>query len=704
MEQQFACPHCTRAVSVAASFSGQMLACPYCSGQFSVPRFSVAEPQAPQIIKPEIPQFKKKPLTSARRPKKTADDLMSKLKQPYVLAGAVLLGAFFVPLSIYLLVLVTGALFRMPDAGQEPVEVASAVGVAGQQPSPTETARATPAAPPANNNVSPPVATPNVAPIGQSANVGPAQAPPVFPGTPPAAVQPAVTQPAFTQPPMTQAPATQPAVIPPAAFQPPRAGFAAAPAAGNGSGIPGNTEIEATRLVDQIEPSVVIIDIGTSLGSGFVYDMQGTIVTNYHVIEGAKKAEVKFADKTSAEVTGFLAIAPGKDLALLRINPAGHALRPLRVAQSRPHKGESVLAFGAPRGLGSTVSDGIVSSLRQGTELRDVFKQMTGVDVYTEHQHYDLDAFWIQTTAPISGGNSGGPLVNLRGEVVGLNTWHRTDGQNLNFAISAEHIGRMMSGTQSGVQPLANLPPPREQTLAAGTPQRTLEYWEEVSRINRTLAGRIKKLRQPPIPDDPRMLVAMFPKISGTCKKLGEMLPEAAAKLKALKIDDVDQELVGLVTVDALTLEKIGENLRDLAVDVKLLKKVVAPLDTEILAKKAYGKYDDLELGAAYDVLRIKLTNRYGMTFASLLADGPRTKPSKANEAVASADESPPADGGPSPADAEREKKASAKLQLAKQLQTSGKTDAAKARLQKIIDEFAGTKAAEEAAKLLKEL
>lgn len=692
MEQQFACPHCSRAVSVAASFSGQMLACPYCSGKFSVPRFSAAEPAAPQIKQPEAPQIKKKPVGSARRPKKTEDGVLAKLKQPYVLAGAVLLGAFFVPLSIYAVVLVTGALFRLPDAGQEPVEVASAVGAGEQQPAQTATARATPAAPAANNNVGQPVATPNIAPISQPANVVPAQVTPMFPATPPAAVQPPATQPAVTQPP----------VAPPAAFQPPGTGFAAAPAARNGSGIPGNTELEATRLVDQVEPSVVIIDIGTSLGSGFVYDMQGTIVTNYHVIEGAKKAEVKFADKTSAEVTGFLAIAPGKDLALLRINPAGHALRPLRVAQTRPHKGESVLAFGAPRGLGSTVSDGIVSSLRQGTELRDVFKQMTGVDVYTEHQHYDLDAFWIQTTAPISGGNSGGPLVNLRGEVVGLNTWHRTDGQNLNFAISAEHIGRMMAGTQSGVQPLANLPPPREQTLAAGTPQRTLEYWEEVSRINRTLAGRIKKLRQPPIPDDPRMLVAMFPKISGTCKKLGEMLPEAAAKLKALKIDDVDQELVGLVTVDALTLEKIGENLRDLAVDVKLLKKVVAPLDTEILAKKAYGKYDDLELGPAYDVLRIKLTNRYGLTFASLLTDGPRTKPSKANEAVASADESPPADGAPSPADVEREKKASAKLQLAKQLQTSGKTDAAKARLQKIIDEFTGTKAAEEAAELLK--
>ncbi|HEX7449602.1 MAG TPA: trypsin-like peptidase domain-containing protein, partial [Pirellulales bacterium] len=460
-----------------------------------------------------------------------------------------LLGAFFIPLSLYLVAMVAAALFRGPRHPEDPVEVATAIGV--PEPEPFEPTGAAVSPPAVNPGVSPPAARTDVAPIARPTNSMSVR--------PPA--------PAQTSPPLTM-PAPQ------------AGGAVAASAANNRSAVlPRADDLEATDLVNQVEPSVVIVDIESSLGSGFVYDTEGTIVTNYHVIEGATKAHVKFADKTVAEVTGFLAIAPGKDLALLRIDPVGHVLRPLRVAPARPHKGESVLAFGAPRGLGSTVSDGIVSSIRQGTELRDVFKQMTGVDVYIEHQRYDLDAWWIQTTAPISGGNSGGPLVNARGEVVGLNTWHRTDGQNLNFAISAEHIARMMNA-QSGLQPLASLPPPRESTLAAGKPQRTLEYWEDVSRINRTLAGRIKKLKQPPIPDDPQRLLAMFPRISGTCKKLGEMMPEAAARLKALKIDDVDEELVRLVTVDALTLEKIGENLRDLAVDIKLMKKVVAPLDT----------------------------------------------------------------------------------------------------------------------------
>lgn len=667
MEQQFACPHCNQTVSVAASLSGQTVACPYCSGTFSVPQLAASQPAGAQV------ELRRQP--AAPRTSKSSQPTEPKPRQPYLLAGAVLVGAFFVPLSCYLVFVIATAMFRgpRPAADDQPVEIASAVGVADVQPLPTAPTDVPSSQPPIDRAYHPPAAQFNPAPFSPPANANPA------------ALRAAVPTPV------------------PATAQPAAANVATPPTLSPNAPMPGNDNLAATDLVEQVEPSVVIVDIETGLGSGFVYDTLGTIVTNYHVIEGAKKAQVRFADKTTAEVTGFLAIAPGKDLAVLRINPAGRALKPLRVAPTRPHKGESVLAFGAPRGLGSTVSDGIVSSIRQGTELRDVFKQMTGVDVYTEHQRYDLDAWWIQTTAPISGGNSGGPLVNRRGEVVGLNTWHRTDGQNLNFAISAEHIERIMSGTQSGVQPLANLPPPREKSLAAGTPRRTLEYWEEVSRINRGLAGRLKKLRQPPIPDDPRMLVAMFPKISGTCKKMGDMLPEAAAKLKALKIDDVDGELVALVTSDALSLEKIGENLRDLAIDIKLMKKVIVPIDTEIVAKKAFGKFDDMELGAAYDVLRIKLTNRYGLTFSSLLTDGPRTKSPKSGDAVASADEPATPEDGASPADAEREKRASSKLKLAKQLHGDGKTEVAKQRLQKIVDDFAGTQAAEEAQRLLKE-
>ncbi|HUY36524.1 MAG TPA: trypsin-like peptidase domain-containing protein [Pirellulales bacterium] len=91
------------------------------------------------------------------------------------------------------------------------------------------------------------------------------------------------------------------------------------------------------EIVRWVEPSVVIIEVpNVGLGSGFILDEQGTIATNYHVIEGAKAAKVKFADETTADVQGFLVVAPGKDLALLRINPSGKKLKPLSLQTSVP--------------------------------------------------------------------------------------------------------------------------------------------------------------------------------------------------------------------------------------------------------------------------------------------------------------------------------------------------------------------------------
>jgi S1-C subfamily serine protease len=188
---------------------------------------------------------------------------------------------------------------------------------------------------------------------------------------------------------------------------------------------------ELAQLVAQVDPSVVTIAISDrSLGSGFVVDEQGLVLTNYHVIEGAKEATVIFQDKTRFKVEGFLGIAPKKDLALLRIQPGGKRLQTLRMAEQPPAKGDKVYAFGAPMGLTGSVSDGIVASLRPGEDVRDTLKKLTNRDIYADILGYDLDAQWLQTTAPISPGNSGGPLVNGRGEVVastpGSTPWART--------------------------------------------------------------------------------------------------------------------------------------------------------------------------------------------------------------------------------------------------------------------------------------
>ena len=177
----------------------------------------------------------------------------------------------------------------------------------------------------------------------------------------------------------------------------------------------------------RVDPAVVTIKLEHSEGSGFILNPNGVILTNYHVIEGAKSATVILADKTSFSVEGFLAILPGKDIALVQIQAGAKQLQSLPLAEAPPNRGERVYAFGAPLGLQRSVSDGIIASLRSGEEVRDNFRQSVrgNVNVYRDLLGYEVDAQWVQTTSPISPGNSGGPLVNVHGQVIAINTWCR---------------------------------------------------------------------------------------------------------------------------------------------------------------------------------------------------------------------------------------------------------------------------------------
>ena len=143
-----------------------------------------------------------------------------------------------------------------------------------------------------------------------------------------------------------------------------------------------------------------------SLGSGFVIDKDGHIVTNYHVIENARQIEVNFSgdDRVPARIVG---VDPSTDLALLRIDAQARALTPLPLGDSDAVRvGDAVVAIGNPFGLERTVTAGIVSALQ---------REITAPNGYT------IDKV-IQTDAPINQGNSGGPLLNARGEVIGVNS------------------------------------------------------------------------------------------------------------------------------------------------------------------------------------------------------------------------------------------------------------------------------------------
>ena len=153
-----------------------------------------------------------------------------------------------------------------------------------------------------------------------------------------------------------------------------------------------------------------------SLGSGFIFDRDGYIITNNHVVEGADKIRVKLVDGREFKAT-LKGRDPMTDLALIKIESANHDLPVLSLGDSNAMQvGDWVLAVGNPFGLSHTVTQGIISAKGR----------VIGAGPYDD---------FIQTDASINPGNSGGPLVNLNGEVVGINSAIVATGQGIGFAI-----------------------------------------------------------------------------------------------------------------------------------------------------------------------------------------------------------------------------------------------------------------------------
>lgn len=183
-----------------------------------------------------------------------------------------------------------------------------------------------------------------------------------------------------------------------------------------------DAEAATIRLFEEAAPSVVYIttsrvqtdywrrralEVPAGSGSGFVWDTEGHIVTNYHVIQGAERIKVTLSDQ-STHVATLVGIEPNKDLAVLHINPPGGlTLRPIPLSRSADLKvGQSVFAIGNPFGLDYTLTTGVISAL--GREIESLTKRPIK-DV-------------IQTDAAINPGNSGGPLLDRNGRLIGVNT------------------------------------------------------------------------------------------------------------------------------------------------------------------------------------------------------------------------------------------------------------------------------------------
>ena len=185
-------------------------------------------------------------------------------------------------------------------------------------------------------------------------------------------------------------------------------------------------------VIEKSERSVVRIEVkgknGDSIGSGFVVEKGGVIVTNVHVLAGAQTATATFANGKSYEIEGTYHFDESRDICIAQL-ASDVDLPTIVVSRVQPRKGETVTALGAPRGLSFTATNGIVSAMRRGEDIGG-----------------GRQGTWIQIDAALSPGNSGGPLINGKGRVIAMSTLASTgSSQNLNFGIAATDIREAIS-------------------------------------------------------------------------------------------------------------------------------------------------------------------------------------------------------------------------------------------------------------------
>jgi S1-C subfamily serine protease len=446
-----------------------------------------------------------------------------------------------------------------------------------------------------------------------------------------------------------------------------RTGTLAVLAFGTLTGFSRAAENDAQRLVETVGKSVVTIKVsngktnGGKTGSGFILD-KTTVVTNYHVVSGAEKAEVVFHDKTRVDVNGFWEVSRECDIAVLSVTiPFDKAALAPKLAAELPKPGEKVFAFGAPLALSGSISDGIVSAVRRGKELEAAASL-----------GYEADSIWIQTTAPISPGNSGGPIFNAEGEVLGLATWTDRRGQNINFATSALRIAKYVDAwTFVGKQEkkFADLPKPLTATAAgSGNANTTLEFWNQWARL-RTKARPAHKSA------DPKTLAAKI----ALHERISRGFVDFATAVTNLKTQDVDPALVEIVSKDAAIHRRLGEawgrstaairnnNLRTMQRDAQEIDAIQRQLT---------------ESDNALTQVRVAISKAHGIEFPSFYQTADDHKKAGGDKAAEPAKE----------------------LKRARLLIEAGKKDEAKTVLQRLQEKHPSTPEAEEAGRLIKAL
>jgi len=194
---------------------------------------------------------------------------------------------------------------------------------------------------------------------------------------------------------------------------------------------PAFAQTDLPDLIKKAEPSIVVIltfdQKGNRLGqgTGFFVAKNGDVISNYHVLQGASRSRIKLSSGEEYGVKRVVAEDSEGDLVRISVDIPEEKVIPLSVSPTIPRVGEKVVVIGTPLGLDQTVSDGIVSAIREIPDFGKI----------------------VQMTAPISPGSSGSPVLNMKGDVVGIATFLIVAGQNLNFAVPAARISKLSAAS-----------------------------------------------------------------------------------------------------------------------------------------------------------------------------------------------------------------------------------------------------------------
>ena len=253
-------------------------------------------------------------------------------------------------------------------------------------------------------------------------------------------------------------------------------------------------------------------------GSGFVYDTQGHVVTNQHVVDGAQSVSVKFANGRTYSAT-VVGADPSTDLAVIDVNAPASVLTPLELGDSSAVEvGDGVIAIGSPFGLDQTVTTGIVSALH---------RQITSPN------NFSIDNA-IQTDAAINHGNSGGPLLDMHGDVIGVNSQIESDSggnDGVGFAVPSNTISRIAAALISNgsvehaylgvaIDDSTSTAGARLAEVRAGTPaaRAGLKSGDVITKVSGTSIGSADELRQLVDSKQPGDKVEVTVKRNGTTK------------------------------------------------------------------------------------------------------------------------------------------------------------------------------------------